>query len=599
MSGFEVIGVVLGAIPLIISALEHYREGAQVMHRWRNYDRERKSLIRNLMTEHVKLQNTCEGLLVGLVPPTRIEAMVKDPLGDLWKEEEIQRKIRARLSRTWSVFEENIKSMEVAIEEMKRKLGDTNKLNWSDFESIRTYFRRASFSLRRSTYTNEESIVQDLKFYLAMCDKFDPAAAQPLTEKRVGEEISIIVGPRRKPIPSPTASSISDAETNNSTKRSNKKEKPKVTFSLSLSKPHKKLVSTLVASPHLGGYMSLNTGGQDTAATSMSNPGSTEDLCMMIRKAKKRREGERYGMIIDQDSEAPRSFSVYPAEIVSRNDDCDRKMMSLLEVLENRNNMGQMRWHHRIQTAVFIASGVLQLYQTPWLPDLLSSRNIFFVQRDGLVDFNNVFVVAGDNLPQAGNNQFIANPTLMTLGVMLLEIMQGQTIGSLRTPNDTFAGTGILSDCMTAMRVLPETNWPSSGYKSAVEFCIKSNFYSTNLNLNDEGSRREITCPELHIWINTGTSSISQALVNMTPNLMALTFRPPHQTAFTYLDPDTILKGTPSSEPSEGASSSHPDNPYIKEEKMAVYWEAFGIVKKDNKNGSTPLVDTAILTLLA
>jgi hypothetical protein len=29
MSGFEVVGVVLGAIPLVISALEHYSEGVR------------------------------------------------------------------------------------------------------------------------------------------------------------------------------------------------------------------------------------------------------------------------------------------------------------------------------------------------------------------------------------------------------------------------------------------------------------------------------------------------------------------------------------------------------------------------------------------
>jgi hypothetical protein len=30
MSGFEVAGIVLGAIPLVISALEHYGEGVSV-----------------------------------------------------------------------------------------------------------------------------------------------------------------------------------------------------------------------------------------------------------------------------------------------------------------------------------------------------------------------------------------------------------------------------------------------------------------------------------------------------------------------------------------------------------------------------------------
>src|SRR4051794_4057127 len=72
MSGFEVAGVVLGSLPLVISALEHYRDGLRSIQRWRKYERELQSLVRNLETERAKLQNVCEKLLVGLVPPSRI-----------------------------------------------------------------------------------------------------------------------------------------------------------------------------------------------------------------------------------------------------------------------------------------------------------------------------------------------------------------------------------------------------------------------------------------------------------------------------------------------------------------------------------------------
>lgn len=65
MSGFEVAEVVLGSSPFVISALEHYRDGLRAIRRWRKYEGELQSLIRNIETERAKLQDICEKLLVG------------------------------------------------------------------------------------------------------------------------------------------------------------------------------------------------------------------------------------------------------------------------------------------------------------------------------------------------------------------------------------------------------------------------------------------------------------------------------------------------------------------------------------------------------
>lgn len=122
MSGFEVAGVVLGTIPLLISALEHYKEGISTIRTWRNYDRELRSLIRNLETERVRFQDICEKLLVGLVSQCQIESMVDDPFGPAWHEERIRAKIQARLWRSFSNFEDIVKDMEEATKEMMTKL---------------------------------------------------------------------------------------------------------------------------------------------------------------------------------------------------------------------------------------------------------------------------------------------------------------------------------------------------------------------------------------------------------------------------------------------------------------------------------------------
>lgn len=122
MSGFEVAGIVLGSIPLVISGLEYYMKGLGMLENFRSYKRVLKRLILALQTEHVSLQNICEKLLVGIAPQTRIEEMIDDPFGDLWKKEEILSNLRLRLWRSFKIFDERVRDMKEAIEEMRLKL---------------------------------------------------------------------------------------------------------------------------------------------------------------------------------------------------------------------------------------------------------------------------------------------------------------------------------------------------------------------------------------------------------------------------------------------------------------------------------------------
>lgn len=122
MSGFEVAGVVLGSIPLIVSALEHYKQGMSTIKTWRNYDRELRSLIRNLETEKIRFQDICEKLLIGLVPSSQIEHMVDDPFGRLWRQDSVQDAIKARLWRSYELFHSIVKDMEAAIKDIMRRL---------------------------------------------------------------------------------------------------------------------------------------------------------------------------------------------------------------------------------------------------------------------------------------------------------------------------------------------------------------------------------------------------------------------------------------------------------------------------------------------
>ncbi len=153
MSGFEVAGIVLGSIPLVISALEHAGEGISTIKRWLKYKRELESLIRYLRTERLKLQDVCEKLLIGLVPTSEIEAMINDPQGELWLREEVEKKVRARLWKASGLFAETVKGIKVAIDEMKTEIHTQKDGNVSQI-------KRGVFTLKRSRYEDLLSTIR-------------------------------------------------------------------------------------------------------------------------------------------------------------------------------------------------------------------------------------------------------------------------------------------------------------------------------------------------------------------------------------------------------------------------------------------------------
>lgn len=134
MSGFEVAGIVLGSIPLIVSTLENYYDGVRTIQRWRKASTVLLILINDLDNERLRLQNICEKLLNGLVPSRQIDAMVESPMGELWLEKDTQQKIRARLWRSWDVFEKRMVSIQQATEEIKLRLGDAAEVLMSNWD---------------------------------------------------------------------------------------------------------------------------------------------------------------------------------------------------------------------------------------------------------------------------------------------------------------------------------------------------------------------------------------------------------------------------------------------------------------------------------
>lgn len=86
----------------------------------KNTNRDLELMIRDLETEKVILQNTCEILLRGIAPDSAIELMIEHPNGDLWKQ--YSDEVRLRMWRSGPSFQVEIEDMTNVTANLQEKL---------------------------------------------------------------------------------------------------------------------------------------------------------------------------------------------------------------------------------------------------------------------------------------------------------------------------------------------------------------------------------------------------------------------------------------------------------------------------------------------
>ena len=79
MSGFEVVGVVFGVLPLIITAIEDYEKIVGPIITFRQYSRALKTFTTELNVQRDIFQNECIWILSRFVDGHELEDMLKDP----------------------------------------------------------------------------------------------------------------------------------------------------------------------------------------------------------------------------------------------------------------------------------------------------------------------------------------------------------------------------------------------------------------------------------------------------------------------------------------------------------------------------------------
>ncbi|RSL74711.1 hypothetical protein CEP51_011480 [Fusarium floridanum] len=170
MSGFEIAGVVLGAFPIALSALEKYREGAKRVDLFYAIRREHKKCRDDLVFNNLLFKSNLRRLLLPLVvDDDKIEELLSAPGGPGWREKELDNLLQKRMKDGYTLYFDCIAEMKRIMDELNRVLALDSEVVQRNLDTAgpltsKERFRAAiskegrAFLLYKIKFSNGESV---------------------------------------------------------------------------------------------------------------------------------------------------------------------------------------------------------------------------------------------------------------------------------------------------------------------------------------------------------------------------------------------------------------------------------------------------------
>jgi len=123
MSGVEIIGLILGGLPLVISAAEDYRRGFEPFLKWHRYKREFRNFINSVDLE----KQMFDGLLQRLLEYSDLsmnekQMLLTEPDTKAWAEEKTINALKVRLGESYPSCMFILQKMEEDMLELQKML---------------------------------------------------------------------------------------------------------------------------------------------------------------------------------------------------------------------------------------------------------------------------------------------------------------------------------------------------------------------------------------------------------------------------------------------------------------------------------------------
>jgi hypothetical protein len=126
MAGIEVVGIILSSLPLVISAVEHYRDGLQPIKEYTHYERTLRGLRIRLKIQQNLFEGTVKRVLVSELSQYELQSLFPTPdvpaQASGWGSEEVEEKLRKKLGVQYQSFMDVVIEMETSMAELMFKL---------------------------------------------------------------------------------------------------------------------------------------------------------------------------------------------------------------------------------------------------------------------------------------------------------------------------------------------------------------------------------------------------------------------------------------------------------------------------------------------
>ncbi|KAK2762148.1 hypothetical protein FQN54_001155 [Arachnomyces sp. PD_36] len=153
MSGLEIGGVVLGAFPLVIAAIERYEQGLEILRLWdaRKYQSELRAIRLEMKVQEVLFRNSYTKLLLSFLDQSALIRVLADPNGLRKESAAITALLKGRLGDHWEAYDGLVKRLENTLVALRLSV-ERNQLasdNWKAQATSLLNRIRFSFSIKQ------------------------------------------------------------------------------------------------------------------------------------------------------------------------------------------------------------------------------------------------------------------------------------------------------------------------------------------------------------------------------------------------------------------------------------------------------------------
>ena len=136
MSGAE---VVLGILPLLIAAAEHWDDCIRPFKRYRKFTTEVDRFQQHLKVQNTIFRNQCRILLENVTQDDAAGQMLAEPNHPLWSDPEMERQLTSHLAESRDACHTTIELMTERLEDLHKESGKLGAIVAQD-QDVRTIF---------------------------------------------------------------------------------------------------------------------------------------------------------------------------------------------------------------------------------------------------------------------------------------------------------------------------------------------------------------------------------------------------------------------------------------------------------------------------